>query len=174
MNPLKVRLKTERLLLVPINKKYSKSIFKEFNKEVTKYMYPSPLKTIKAAEEWINSSTNKMKKGEELVTVILKRSNKEFLGVAAIHQINTQILELGVWLKLKAHGKGYGQESMKKIKEWTDRHIDYNYIKYPVDMRNKSSKKIPASMGGKVKKESKEKNMSGKMLYLKEYRIYKK
>ncbi|MEI8253370.1 MAG: hypothetical protein WCG25_06605 [bacterium] len=52
-------IETERLLLVPIALEYSKDIFKEFDEEITKYMFPIPAEEIAETMEFINHSIEK-------------------------------------------------------------------------------------------------------------------
>jgi RimJ/RimL family protein N-acetyltransferase len=79
---------------------------------------------------------------------------------------------MGVWLKLSAHGNGYGKEAMTGIKGWANSNIEYDHILYPVADINIASRKIPESLGGKIEREYDEKGMSGNKYHCIEYRIY--
>ena len=173
MNLNKIRLRTKRLLLVPISPKYSKQIFKEFTPQITNFMYPKPNKNIEELEKvFTNKYIECLKKGTDLQMIILKKNSKTFLGAAAIHKIHRKVPEFGVWIKKSAHGKKYGQEAIIKLKQWADKNLDYSYIQYPVDKRNKASRKIPELFNYKIGKEYKEKSLSGKVLEIIEYHIY--
>ena len=51
MDLMSIEIETERLLLKPISYNYVEDIFKEFNQEITKYMYPKPTETIEETKE---------------------------------------------------------------------------------------------------------------------------
>ena len=171
-NFLAVEIQTERLKLVPISMQWKMDCFLEFTPEITTYMFPAPSKDPSGVEKFINESLEGLKDGTNLQLVILKRDSDEFLGCAGLHQPHTRHPELGVWVKKSAHGQGYGREAMTALKKWADDHIDYEYILYPVDRDNISSRKIPESLGGKVHETYDKKSESGRMLHTVEYRIY--
>lgn len=112
-----------------------------------------------------------MNEGEELVYVILDKTNDEFLGCAGLHKIKTPHPYLGVWLKKSAHGKKFGREAMTALKKWADDHLEYEYLSYPVDRDNVASRKIPESLGGVVAREFQDER-NGKILNTLEYRIF--
>jgi len=163
---------TERLLLKSICLDYKEHIFKEFNSQVTTYMLPKPAETIKETVDFIESSMKSNSEGTNFQTVVVSKDTGEFLGCGGLHHIDTKTPELGVWIKVSAHGHGYGKEVMHAIKKWADEHLNYEYLLYPVDKENIPSRKIPESMNGKIEKEYQETNLSGAVLHILEYRIY--
>ncbi|MDZ4875470.1 MAG: hypothetical protein CLLPBCKN_004866 [Chroococcidiopsis cubana SAG 39.79] len=60
--------------------------------------------------------------------------------------------EFGIWLKT-AHGRKYGLEAIRGIKNWAEQNLDYEYFLYPVNRANIASRKIPETLGGKVVRE---------------------
>jgi [ribosomal protein S5]-alanine N-acetyltransferase len=172
MDLLKVVIETDRLRLVPTSPLYAEDIFREFTPEITTYMYPKSAKKIGETLEFINSSMQKMEKGEELQVAILDKQTGEFLGHAGLKNIHTDTPEPGVWIKKSAHGHRFGREAVAGLKDWADRNIKYRYLIYPVDKDNISSRKIPESLGGVIEAEYKKKNASGRILDMVEYRIY--
>lgn len=55
-------IETERLLLVPADLKFANEIFKNFNSETTKYMYPKPANDISETIDFLRNSILEMKK----------------------------------------------------------------------------------------------------------------
>jgi [ribosomal protein S5]-alanine N-acetyltransferase len=167
-----VVIESDRLKIIPTSEKYAEEIFKEFTEEITTFMHPAPPKAIEETFEFIKTSIEKIKKGEELPVVILNKTTSEFLGHGGIHKLNTDIIEFGIWIKKGAHGHKYGREAVTALANWAKKNLRYKYIKYPVDRRNVPSRKIAESLGGVIEAEYKEKNMSGRILDKVEYRIY--
>lgn len=164
---------TERLRLIPMSEKYASTIFNEFTKEITTYMFPRSPKKIEETLAYIRSNLPKITRGEELPVVILDKITGEFMGGGGAHKLKTNTPELGIWIKKSAHGHKYGREAVRGLKEWMDKNIPYIYIIYPVDKRNTASRKIAESVGGVIKKEYKQKNMAGNILDEVEYWVYK-
>ncbi len=177
MNPnpilLKVKIVTPRLLLQPISKIYEEDIFREFNEEITRYMYPSPPKDISETRSFIEDSIARMKQGTDLQLVILDKDSKEFLGCTGIHKINRSCPEFGIWLKKSAHGNKYGLETITTLKEWAEKNLDDKQLIYPVDKANIASKRIPQQLGGTIFREFEQKNLSGETLHIVEFKIPK-
>ena len=87
----------------------------------------------------------------DLTFVVLKKDDEEFLGCCGIHgRENTRTPELGIWIKESAHGRNYGREAVVVACQWALKHIEFEYLIYPVDRNNFPSRKIPESMGGVI------------------------
>lgn len=164
-------IQSERLVLRPISMGWKEDIFREFNDEITTYMFPSSPTHIAETEDFIGESIEKMGKGEEVVFVILKKDTSEFLGCAGLHLMHTDNPELGVWLKRSAHGNKYGFEAISAITKWAERCLNGDCVLYPVDKNNIPSRKIAERLGGTVKREYDQSTASGKILQLIEYII---
>ncbi len=173
MNTTNLVIATERLVLRPISLEYCEDIFKEFTDEVVVFMNPSPAKDISETEKFIFDSLEKMKSGSDVQQVIVNLANGEFLGCAGLHHINTSVPVFGVWLKKNAHGHKYGQEAMKGLKEWAEKNLKYEYLKYPVAVGNVASRKVAELLGGKIEKEFVGVKQNGEEMREVEYRIYK-
>jgi RimJ/RimL family protein N-acetyltransferase len=119
------------------------------------------------------SSFNSLEKGNDLQMVILKKQLNEFIGCAGVHQIGAKDPELGIWIKKSAHGNKYGLETITALIAWARKNIDFNYLRYPVDKRNRASRRIPEQNGGIIKREFKGINQKGFELDEVEYWIYK-
>lgn len=168
-----VIIETERLRLVPISPQYREESFREFTPEITRFMLPKSPDTIEETDAFIASAELDLKNGKNLTIVVLKKETNEFLGCGGLHHIDTQTPEPGIWIKKSAHGHGYGVEAVTGLKEWADKNLEYEYLKYPVDKINIASRKIAESLGGIVKQEQMTVGMGGQQLDEVEYHIYK-
>ncbi len=169
-----VTITTNELELVPTSQQYSPDIFREFSEDITTFMMPESPKKIEETQEYVASAIQKIEQGKDLTVVVLNKTTREFLGCAGLHNIDTETPELGIWIKKSAHGHGFGREAVTALKEWADKHLDYKYLRYPVDKRNIPSRKIPESLGGIVEGEEYTATTSkGRVLEEVEYRIYK-
>lgn len=169
---LRYRRETQRLLLVPISMDYADVIFDEFTDEVTQYMYPATPRRIQETETFVRESLITMARGHNLQLVILDKTSEEFLGCAGIHNLETRYPELGIWLKISAHRHGYGMETITALKAWADNYLDYDYLKYPVDVRNYPSRRIPEALGGVPEHTYWTRSQNGIELEITEYRLY--
>lgn len=173
MDLLKVIIESERLRLVPTSEKYAEEIFKEFTPEITEFMYPKSPKRIEETLAFIRSSIEKMNEDEELQVVILDKKTGEFIGHGGLKGLKSAAPEPGIWIKKGAFGHKYGREAVRALKEWAEHNLRYKYLVYPVAKKNIPSRKIAESLGGVVEREMKKTNMSGNILDMVEYRIYK-
>ncbi|WAL58673.1 GNAT family N-acetyltransferase [Thermocoleostomius sinensis] len=168
-----VQLESDRLLLKPISLDYQQEIFAEFTAEITRYMYPKPAETLRETARYIKEAMHQRDRGTDLTLVILTKDYQEFLGLCGVHRLHTSTPELEVWTKIAAHGHGYGREAIHCLKQWLDAQLDYEYLVYTVDQRNQSSRKIPESLKGTPVQAFEKLSMSGTILNLMEYHIYK-
>jgi RimJ/RimL family protein N-acetyltransferase len=152
---------------------YKEVIFKEFQEPVTEFMYPKAASKIEETEAFIRTSMIQIHNGTDLIFVILNKANKEFLGCGGVHGLNYNDPELGIWLKLSAHGNKYGLEAMKGAKDWIGEYKEYRHLRYPVVDKNIRSRKIAEELGGVIVKEYNKQMMSGRVYRVVEYWIKK-
>ena len=167
-----VNLKSDRLILQPVELKYKEEIFQEFTSEITTYMYPQAAKNISETEQVIKEMIQQRDDRTDLVLVISNKKTLEFLGMCGVHKIDTDTPELGVWVKKSAQGRGFGKEAIHLLKNWADGNLNYKYLSYPVDRRNIRSRKIALSLGGKLFDSYQKNNLRDDFLDLVEYRIF--
>lgn len=167
-----VIIESERLLLLPTSEDYAREVFAAFTPAIAKYMYPMPAFAIEETLAFLRSARQAILDGHDLQVVILLEEDRDFLGHAGLHHIDTRTPELGIWLKLSAYGEGYGREVVAALCEWALEELDFDYLKYPVDRRNIASRRIPESLGGKVEAEYEQTSEAGDVLDLLEYRLY--
>ena len=150
MDLLNLIIKTERLILKPISYDYKDVIFKEFSQEITKYMAPKPAENIEETKAFIEQSIKGLENGSNLQMVIINKGNNEFIGCIGLHNINKNDPELGIWIKLSSYNNGYGLEAINGLINWANENIKFEYLKYPVDKMNISSRKIPEKNNGGI------------------------
>ena len=172
-NYLDIRLKSERLILRPLQLNDVNDILVNFTGEITCYMYPSAPKSQQDIRNYVILSRSQMFKQTDLIMAITKNNmSNEFLGVGAIHSTNSNNPELGIWLKKSAHGNKYGVEAIKLLKEWAEINLSYKYLKYPVAKDNIASRKIAEDLKGIIEDQYSKKRENGTILDEVEYRIY--
>lgn len=172
MDARNIIIKTDRLILRPIEEADAEDTFHGLDATVTLYMYPQPAKDVTETQCWIKRSIKQMAEGSNVQMVIVDKDHGGFLGCAGLHNIHTKTPEFGIWIKADAHGHGYGKEAIHGLHDWAVENLTYDAIKYPVDRKNIASRKIPESLGGEIVKEYTSPNAVGKMLDLVEYWIY--
>lgn len=166
-----VRIESVRLLVRAINSSDTTDIFREFTPAVTRFMLSRPFANRPDAEAFVYRSLQRLRNHTALTTVILDKATNEFLGCISLHELDTLTPEFGIWLKESAWGSGYGQEAVHSLKQWADSYLHYDYLRYPVDVRNLPSLAIPKSLGGEIARQYSVTGGLGQELILAEYRI---
>ena len=168
-----MELITDRLILRPVSLEDKDVIFTSFNATVTKHMFPKPADDISETISWIKSSMKKYEDKNDIVFVGRLKGTNEFIGNFGLHHIDTKTPELGVWTKIESHGNHYGLEGIKAVVDYAYKHLDYDYLIYPVDRKNYASRNIPETLGGFPRKDYKEMGKGGNELDIIEYHIFK-
>ena len=149
-----VFIQSDRIILESIQMSYCQQISHEFTPGITQYMFPKPPVIVEETAQFISESLTKMQKRKELVLVIKKKENREFLGCCGFYSKESPTTpEFGIWIKKDAHGNKYGSEAINILRHWAIENIDFDYAIYPVDTANIASRKIAESLGGVVIKE---------------------
>ncbi len=143
-----IEITAKRVVLRPVSMEYKAEICREFTAEVTRYMPFTPNGEITMTEEFIRNSMEELERKASVQLCILLRNNgNEFLGCCGMHNINTKAIEIGLWIKKSAHGKGYGKETVRALTDWAKTHLDFEHLLYPVDKENVASRRIPEGLG---------------------------
>lgn len=170
---LETEITTERLILRPTSVVDIIPIFENFNERVTRFMFPSPAKSSIETAAFIANAIEGMINGTELqLTIIRNDEKRDFLGCAGLHHPDRRTPELGIWIAEAFQGHGYGYEAIEALCKWAADEIECDYLKYPVDRANASSRKIPESLGAEVEDEYEDITPTGKRLNAIEYWIY--
>jgi [ribosomal protein S5]-alanine N-acetyltransferase len=172
MDTSNITITTKNLCLKGISLDYKKDIFKEFTVEIAKHMSPKVPEKIEETIEFIEKSIKENKKGSNLQLVVLDKEYKDFLGLVALHHIDTKTPKLRVWLKKSAHGSGYGKEAIIALKDWADENLDFDYLIYPVADTNLASRRIPEFYGKKISREYDRVNKKGKKQHMLLFKIF--
>jgi RimJ/RimL family protein N-acetyltransferase len=167
-----VEIASARLHLRPTSEVYAQVIFEEFTSAITTFMFPPPASTIEETLAFLRGARAGIAAGTELEVVVLRKPEDEFIGHGGLHHVDSTTPELGIWIKESAHGQGYGREAVTALCDWAVTHLDFDYLKYPVDRRNLPSRRIPELLGGVVEAKYQMMNASGNRLDLLEYRIH--
>jgi [ribosomal protein S5]-alanine N-acetyltransferase len=144
---------SERLILQPVSDEFKFEICREFTVEVTKYMPFTPNGDVKVIEGFIARSNEELSAGKGIQFCILDRETREFLGVCGLHNTDTAAIEIGLWLKIGEHKKGYGTEAVRTLIKLAEEHFKFDYLYYPVDKDNIPSRNIPEKFGFTAVKE---------------------
>lgn len=162
---------TEHLTLQPVKESYLDDIIEHFTKEVTQYMPFNPEGEREDIINFIEVSQKTLLQNTDLVMTVLD-STGTFIGCCGIHNITKESIEVGLWLKKNAQGKGFGTEIVTALIEFLENNFTFEYILYPVDEKNIASKRIPEKLGFMpVKKYKKFKNATTDLMII-EYRKY--
>ncbi|MCY6369373.1 GNAT family N-acetyltransferase [Clostridium ganghwense] len=145
---------TNRLILIPITLKITKSLISRSSKEIEKL-------GIKCDKKWptedtmdilpiINNSLEKSKIPTGFETwMIVDRNNKRIIGDIGFHGKPNEKGEVEVGFGLVEHerGKGFGSESLNAIIDWLNFQESVKVIKAECLISNKSSARILEKAG---------------------------
>lgn len=166
-----IRIKTDRLILKPIEVSYINDINEYFNAEITKYMPFNPTGDRNDILSFVQESKKGLEKNTDLVMVVLDLNN-QFVGCCGIHNITSESVELGLWIKKSMQGIGLGTEIIINLIEFLENNFTLKYIFYPVDEENIASKKIPEKLGFVPYKKYQKNKSTSSFLNIIEYRKY--
>jgi RimJ/RimL family protein N-acetyltransferase len=166
-----IRIKTDRLILKPIEVSYINDINEYFNAEITKYMPFNPTGDRNDILSFVQESKKGLEKNTDLVMVVLDVNN-QFVGCCGIHNITSESVELGLWIKKSMQGIGLGTEIIINLIEFLENNFTLKYIFYPVDEENIASKKIPEKLGFVPYKKYQKNKSTSSFLNIVEYRKY--
>ena len=82
--------------------------------------------------------------------VIRRLDNRECLGMASFEDADSVSPELGLWLKEKAHGKGFGREVVAALVKWGHVTLGKESFTYPVAVQNTASRRIAEYLHGEI------------------------
>ncbi|WP_222984031.1 GNAT family N-acetyltransferase [Flagellimonas meishanensis] len=159
-----------QIKLVSICLNYAQEVFDTFDKDIIEFLpLDEPPQNIDETISFINSSMEQGRKGTDYVWTILH--NEEFAGCCGIHSIQTKQPHFGLWIRKEMQGKGLGKKVVHHMLAWGIENLDVEYIKYPVDNRNKRSTQLIRDLGLSI--HDTYEIGTGKKLQVDEYRYYK-
>lgn len=166
-----MNLITERLLLVPVSQRHTQEIFEHFNKKIITYMSPAVADNISETHRVVRGFIEQRKNNTDYVYAIALKTSGEFVGLVGLHHLKDKIPELGIWIKLEAHGNHYGREAIGAVIN-VAKTLGLKKLCYPVDRKNTPSKKIAFFYGGELAGNGKTvETQDGRVLELETYQI---
>lgn len=165
------KLETERLILTSTDERFTQNIYDNFNARVTRYMMPKPAENIGETQSFVESAKRHNREGTDIYVTFLKKDDNSFIGQGGLHNVGSDVPELGVWIAEYAFGHHYGREAMTALALYAVKTLGKKGLVYPVDKDNVPSRKIPESLGGVVVREYQQENNSGVMLNTVEYYV---
>lgn len=165
-----VNIISERLLICLADKAYIKEYYQYFDEDIAKYQYPDAFASLQEAEKTLDYFLASMAKGEMLELMILTK-DKEFLGSLEVFGWKEAKVEMGLWLKKEAQGKGYGKEAMQAMLSFIKKQHRFTSISFEVDVRNQASQALVHTLPVQEKETKKYITESGKELHLTSFQI---
>ncbi|MDR2223098.1 MAG: GNAT family N-acetyltransferase [Flavobacteriaceae bacterium] len=114
--------------------------------DVAQYLSFDPNGNMRIIDFYIDQSIIEQQAGTALVLIIEHSLTGEFLGSCALNDINSESVELGLWLKPTAQGKGLGLQVVQAMIALIQQHLQTSYILYNVEQANKASIRIPEAL----------------------------
>ena len=169
-NEMNLRI-DDKLELVPISLDYTTDIYESFDNEVIRFLpIDNPPQKVEDTIAFIKRSIEQVNNGTDLVWVILNENR--FAGCCGIHTLQLKQPHFGLWIKREQQGKGIGKKVVNYVLKWGISNLDVDFIKYPVDKRNKKSIRIIKELELELSDHYEMGNK--KKLQVDEYRLYNK
>nr|WP_280985270.1 GNAT family N-acetyltransferase [Gordonia effusa] len=137
--------------LYPFGPEFAADSFAQMTPTLTRYMSWEPPASLAEFEpiwhRWIEDRSA----GTDYVFAVTDPDSGEFLGQVGVHQANTDVPELGIWIREDRHGLGYGRKAVAAARDWANEQRD-NVVafRYPVAEDNIASRRIAEGLGGVV------------------------
>lgn len=147
---LKVRLRTERLLLRPVRESDAAALFEIFaDPQVTRYLSRPAWTTLDQSRKRIAEDVKAMAAGEYLRLAVVRRSDREFIGECSLFNRveRARRAEVGYALARKAWGHGYVNEALRSLLEFAFSKLALNRIEADIDPRNRASARSLQRLG---------------------------
>lgn len=142
-----IEILTDRLRFIVVNAKYKEDIFRELTPTVAKFLPFIPTGKLEGTQGFIDYSLGQLEKGEDITLLAIDNQTEEFIGCCGIHDINSESISLGIWLKESAFGKGFGTELIQGLEQYVNENLSVDYLIYNVEESNHGSIKIAEKLG---------------------------
>jgi RimJ/RimL family protein N-acetyltransferase len=102
--------------------------------------------------EYVTRCENRLRAPEpnKFSFVIRRLDNRECLGMASFEDADSVSPELGLWLKERAHGQGFGREVVASLVGWGHAFLGKESFTYPVAVQNTASRRIAENLHGEI------------------------
>lgn len=140
-------LSSPRLRLTAFTPADADEVFEAVTPTLTRFLRFEPSPSREAFAEIWATWFPRMAAGIE-VSLVVRSTGGEFLGMAGLHAIGDPEPETGIWIKEAAHGRGYGREAVATVIAWAGRELGAAAVRYPVAEANTASRRLAESLGG--------------------------
>jgi RimJ/RimL family protein N-acetyltransferase len=136
----KLELRTERLVLRPVEANDAKEIFNyRSDSETNKYQGWIP-KTIDDIDSFLKKISPEIDIADTWFQfVIVEIENSKIIGDLGIHFIDNEQAEIGCTLAKINHGKGYATEALKSVMDYLFNELNKHRVIGSIDPKNVSS-----------------------------------
>jgi RimJ/RimL family protein N-acetyltransferase len=143
------KIVSERLLLRIPTMEDAFQIFQLYaqDPEVTKYLTFEPHQSIKDTKTFLKRCLNNWKKNTSFPWTIIRRHDKQLMGMIEIVNIEQSGVQLGYVLAREFWGNGYMTESLKLIIDWSFTQKDLYRVWAVCDLENKASSRVMEKAG---------------------------
>lgn len=159
------RIETARCILVPFSLDIWVDIH-EFHEEFCRAnqdLYVSPhLTTYDEELAFLEGSIEKIRAGEEFENFILERETNRLIGAWWLRILKSGELNIGIWIRVSEHGKGYASEVYTSLIEWARVNRSSTFLIHAVHPENTASVKLAEKFGGALQEEKTER---GHLIY---------
>lgn len=139
-----------QVVLKPFTSLDADEVFQHITPTLTRYMAWDPPQSRQEFDEIWHKWLENIKDGNELIFVVRNIANHEFLGLAGLHQIQTETPELGIWIREDRHKSGFGKDAVTSMVHWASVNLSFKNFIYPVAVENYASRHIAESLGGVI------------------------
>lgn len=144
--PANFKRETDLVCLRSISLADSENVTTHLQGETAQYLSFDPKGNKKIINFYIQQSIQEQIAGNALVLIIENKNTGEFLGSCSLNDINNESIEIGIWLKQEAQGKGIGKHVVSEVIKLIKENIDTKYILYNVEQNNEKSHAIPLGL----------------------------
>lgn len=145
------RIETPRCILVPFSLDIWVDIH-EFHEEfchANEDLYVSPhLPTYYEEVAFLKGSIEKIRAGEEFENFILERETHRLIGAWGLRILESGELNIGIWIRISEHGKGYASEVYNALIEWAKVNTSSTFLRHAVHPANTASVKLAEKFRG--------------------------
>ncbi len=144
-------IETPRCILVPFSLDIWVDIH-EFHEEfchANADLYVSPhLPTYDEEVAFLEGSIEKIRSWEEFENFILERETNRLIGAWWLRILESGELNIGIWIRVSEHGKGYASEVYTALIKWARENTSSTFLKHSVHPTNTASMKLAEKFGG--------------------------